>query len=58
MATVLHDTEEQRFADRIRCITYREIRDEMMTRTADLFISRQWIFEKLQEKFWRKQNNE
>ena len=47
MATVLHDTEEQRFVDRIRCLTYREIRDEMIARTGDSFISRQWISEKL-----------
>ncbi len=47
MTTVLHDTEEQRFVNRIRCITYREIRDEMIARTEDSFISRQWIFEKL-----------
>jgi transposase len=47
MATVLHDTEEQRFVDRIRCITYREIHDEMIARTGDSFISRQWISEKL-----------
>ena len=47
MATVLHDTEEQRFVDRIRCLTYREIRDEMIPRTRDSFINRQWISEKL-----------
>lgn len=46
MAT-LPDTEEQRFVDRIRCITYREIRDEMIARTGDTFISREWISEKL-----------
>lgn len=46
MAT-LHDSEEQRFVDRIRCITYREIRDEMIARAGDSFISRQWISEKL-----------
>ena len=46
MVTVLHDTEEQRFVDRIRCLTYREIRDEMIARTRDLFINRQWISEK------------
>ena len=36
MATVLHDTEEQQFVDRIRCLTYREIRDEMMTQIFSL----------------------
>ena len=47
MATVLRDTEEQRFVDRIRCLTYREIRDETIARTGDSFINRQWISEKL-----------
>ncbi|CAF4971574.1 unnamed protein product [Rotaria sp. Silwood1] len=47
MANVLYDNEEQRIIDRIRCITYREIRDEMIARTGDSFISRQWISEKL-----------
>jgi len=47
MATLLYDTEEQRFVDRIRCITYREIRDEMIAITGDSFITRQWISEKL-----------
>jgi hypothetical protein len=47
MATVLHAIEEQQFVDRIRYITYREIRDEMIARTGDSFISRQWISEKL-----------
>jgi hypothetical protein len=47
MAGVLNDSEEQRFLDRIRCITYREIRDEMITRTGDSFITRRWISEKL-----------
>jgi hypothetical protein len=47
MANLLHDSEEQRFVDRIRCITYREIRDEMIATTGDSFITRQWISEKL-----------
>ena len=47
MAGDLNDSEEQRFLDRIRCITYREIRDEMIARTEDSFITRQWISEKL-----------
>ncbi|CAF3440627.1 unnamed protein product, partial [Rotaria sp. Silwood2] len=46
MAGVLNDSEEQRFLDRIRCITYREIRDEMIARTGDSFITRRWISEK------------
>ena len=54
MATALHDTEEQRFVDRIRCPTYREIRDEMIARIGDSFINRQWISEKLHRgvNFW------
>ena len=47
MAGVLNDSEEQRFLDRIRCITYREIRDEMIAKTGDSFITRRWISEKL-----------
>ena len=43
----VNDSEKQRFLDRIRCITYREIRDEMIARTEDSFITRQWISEKL-----------
>ncbi len=43
MTTLLYDTEEQRFVDRIRCITYREIRGEMIAATGDSFITRQWI---------------
>jgi len=47
MANLLHDSEDQRFVDRIRCITYREIRDQMIATTGDSFITRQWISEKL-----------
>ena len=47
MAGVLNGTEEQRFLDRIRCFTYREIRDEMIVRIGGSFITRQWISEKL-----------
>ncbi|CAF3271952.1 unnamed protein product [Rotaria sp. Silwood2] len=47
MASLLHDSEEQRFVDRIRCITYREIRDEMIATIGNSFITRQWISEKL-----------
>ena len=32
MADVLTDLEEQRLLDRIRCITYREIQDEIIVR--------------------------
>ena len=35
------------FLNRIRCITYRGIRNEMIARTEDLFITLQWTFEKL-----------
>lgn len=47
MAGVLHDSEEQRIVDRIRCITYREIRDEIIARTGGSFITREWISERL-----------
>ena len=47
MAAVLHGTEEQRFMDRIRCVTCREICDETIERIRDSFISRQWIYGKL-----------
>ena len=47
MANLLNDSEEQRFIDRIRCVTYREICDEMIARTGDSIITRQWISEKL-----------
>jgi hypothetical protein len=47
MASLLHDSEEQRFVDRVRCITYREIRDEMIELTGNSFITRQWISKKL-----------
>ncbi len=47
MAGVLNGSEEQRFLDRIRCITYREIRDEVIARTRNSFITRKWISEKL-----------
>ena len=47
MIGVLNDSEEQRFLDRIHCITYYEMWDEMIVRTGDLFIIRQWISEKL-----------
>lgn len=43
MARLLYDQEEQRFVDRIRCNTYREICDEMVARTEDSFMSRQYI---------------
>jgi hypothetical protein len=33
MANLLYDSEEQRFVDSIRCITYREIRDEMIAKS-------------------------
>ena len=36
----LNDSEEQRVMDKIRCIAYREVRDEVITRTGDLFIIR------------------
>ena len=35
----LNDSEEQRLLDRLHCITYREIRDEMISRTDDLSLS-------------------
>lgn len=47
MANLLHDSEEQRIVDRIRCITYREIRDEMIATTGESFITRSWISERL-----------
>ena len=47
MANLLHDSEEQRFVDRICCVTYREIRDEMIARTGESIITRQWISKKL-----------
>ncbi len=47
MAGVLHDSEEQRIVDRIRCLTYREIRDEIIARTGGSFITREWISERL-----------
>ncbi|CAF3836053.1 unnamed protein product [Rotaria sordida] len=47
MASLLHDSEEQRFVDRIRCTTYREIRDKMIATTESSFITRQWISKKL-----------
>ncbi|CAF4776505.1 unnamed protein product, partial [Rotaria sp. Silwood2] len=47
MANLLYDSEEQQFVDRIRCVTYREIRDEMISRTGDSIITRHWISEKL-----------
>ncbi len=57
MAGLLYDSEEQRFVDRIRCITYREIRDEMITSTGGSFITRQWISEKLRRsERWVKQH--
>lgn len=43
MAGVLNYSEEQRFWNRIRCITYREIWDEMIARTEDSLITHQWI---------------
>ena len=36
MAIVVHDTEEQRFVNRIRCVTCCEIRDEMIGKTGDV----------------------
>ena len=47
MANLLHDSEEQRIVDRIRCVTYREIRNEMIATTGDSFITRPWISERL-----------
>ena len=47
MIGFLNDSEEQRLFDRIRGMTYCEIRDEMIARTGDSFITRQWISEKL-----------
>jgi transposase len=64
MAGVLNDSEEQRFLDRIHCITYREIRDEMIARTGDSFITRRWISEKLRrserwvQEHWNKTTEE
>ena len=64
MAGVLNDSEEQRFLDRIRCITYREIRDEMIARTGDSCITRRWISEKLRrserwvQEHWNKTTEE
>jgi transposase len=57
MAGVLNDSEEQRFLDRIRCITYREMRDEMIARTGNSFITRKWISEKLRrDETWVQRN--
>ncbi len=57
MTAVLNDSEEQRFLDRIRCITYCEIRDEMIARTGNSFITRQWISEKLRhDESWVQRN--
>ena len=47
MTNVLTDSEEQRFLNRIPCVTYREICDEMIVGTRGSFITRQWIYEKL-----------
>ncbi|CAF2909811.1 unnamed protein product [Rotaria sp. Silwood2] len=47
MANLLYDSEEERFIDKIRCVTYREIRDEMIARTGESIITRHWISEKL-----------
>ena len=47
MTGILNDSEEQQFSDRIRCITYRESRDEMIARTGDPIVTCQWISEKL-----------
>ncbi|CAF3606508.1 unnamed protein product [Rotaria sp. Silwood1] len=64
MAGVLNDSEEQRFWVRIRCITYREIRDEMIAITGDSFITRRWISEKLRrserwvQQHWNKTTEE
>ena len=46
MASVLNDSEEQRILDRIRCMIYRDIQNEMIERTGDSFITRQWISKK------------
>ena len=46
MADVLNDSEEQPLLDKIRRMTYREMRDEIIARTGDSFITRQWISEK------------
>ena len=46
MASLLYELEEQQFVDRIRCIRYREIRDEMIVTTGYTFITQQWIFRK------------
>ena len=57
MANLLHDSEEQRFVDRIRCVIYREIRDELIARTGDSIITRPWISEKLRRsEDWVRQN--
>jgi transposase len=57
MAGVLNDSEEQRFLYRIRCITYREMRDEMIARTGNSFITRKWISEKLRrDETWVQRN--
>ncbi|CAF4138404.1 unnamed protein product, partial [Rotaria sp. Silwood2] len=50
MANLLYDSEDERFVDRIRCVTYREIRDEMIERTGDSIITRHWISEKLRRR--------
>ena len=47
MIGFLNDSEERRLSDRIRGMSYCETRDEMIARTGDLFITRQWISEKL-----------
>ena len=47
MAGVLNDSEEQRLLDRTRRMTYREIRDEIISRTGNSFVGGQWISEKV-----------
>ena len=47
MVSFLNDSKEWQFLDRIRCITYREIQNEMIARMGDPFITRQWISKKL-----------
>jgi hypothetical protein len=37
----VNDSEEQRYANRIRCITYREIQDEIIAKIRDSFTTRQ-----------------
>ena len=46
MASAPNDSEEQRFLDRIRCMTCHEIRNEMIARTGDSFLHSSMNFRK------------